>query len=63
MTARAEGSTSPACPVDLTGVPGCDTGPGGRLAFVARELALVLRRWRAGATTDTTSTDLTRGTR
>ncbi len=30
-------SPVPACPVE-PGLPGCDTGPGGRLAFVVREL-------------------------
>lgn len=30
-------SLDPVCDTDV-GVPGCDTGPAGRLAFVAREL-------------------------
>ena len=26
-------------------VPGCDTGPGGRLRFVAKELTEIVREW------------------
>ena len=58
VRARIGGAASPACPVEATGVPGCDTGPGGRLVFVARELTAALRRRRPG-----TTSDMTRGTR
>lgn len=37
----------PVCPVGPVDIPGCDTGPAGRVAFVVRELAGVVRRRRA----------------
>ncbi len=60
VRARIGGAAAAACPVpvEATGVPGCDTGPGGRLVFVARELTSALRRRRLG-----TMSDRTRGTR
>ncbi len=54
VPARIDGATSPVCPVEATGVPGCDSGPGGRLVFVARELTAALRRRRLGVTSDAT---------
>lgn len=40
-------SPDPACDT-YPGIPVCDTGPAGRLAFVARELKQILTRRRAG---------------
>lgn len=45
MTTRV-GRQQQVCPVDLTGIPSCASGPTGRLAFVVRELAGAVRRRR-----------------
>ena len=46
---RAREASPPACPADRDAVPGCDTGPAGRVAFVARELADLWRELRGHA--------------
>jgi len=38
--------TRQVCRVVAAGVPGCDSGAGGRLAFVIREFAAAIRRRR-----------------
>lgn len=43
---RSRDTSGRAIAVRSDGVPGCDTGPAGRIAFVARELADLWRELR-----------------
>ncbi len=47
MGKRGSKQTQQTCPVDPAGVPACGAGPGGRLAFVAREVVAAVRVRRA----------------
>jgi hypothetical protein len=47
----------PGCAVDV-GVPGCDTGPAGRLSFVLREARDAWRTRRARTAADTPGDEL-----
>jgi hypothetical protein len=46
---RSRDTSGRAIVVRSDGVPGCDTGPAGRVAFVARELADLWRELRGHA--------------
>lgn len=48
---RGQDAPGAVCAASGDGVPGCDTGPAGRIAFVARELADLWRELRGHART------------
>jgi hypothetical protein len=56
---RGQDAPGPACAAVPGGVPGCGTGPVGRIAFVARELASLWRE-RAGHARTTPGPDTDR---